>query len=183
MRRCFKCGGALYRIKRTFRERLRYATLYKCKQCNDYTHDDQWYMLLFGDASRCPQCGTYRIYTLKSRDKIDRMYRNPLSYLQKFAGAELRWCSFCRLQFYDRRPRISTPLERTQAPPAPPPLPANAIAATANGLSVAPAVAVAGPPPQEPVAAVATPIRAARRGARKGSGRRRPAKGRAKSGE
>lgn len=182
MRRCFRCGGALFRVKRTFRERLRYATLYKCRQCNDYTHDDQWYMLLFGNASRCPQCGTYRIYALKSRDKIDRMYRNPLSYLQKFAGAELRWCSFCRLQFYDRRPRISTPLERTQAPPPPPPLPANAVVAAASGSLVAPTVAVAEPPPPAP-AAGASPKRAPRRGPGKGSGRRRPPKGKAKSGE
>jgi hypothetical protein len=33
------------------------------------------------------------------------LYLNPLSLVQKFFGAPLHYCAFCRIQFYDLRPR------------------------------------------------------------------------------
>lgn len=159
MRRCFKCGGSLARVRRSFRERLRYTSLYKCRQCGDYSHDDRWFMLLLGDESRCPECGTYRIYKLKSLDRVDRMYKNPLSYCQKFVGAELHWCAFCRLQFYDLRPRVATPNDRTQVPPPPPQRPA--------APTRAPQAQAPQPPPPAAPPAASRPGRGRRRRSRK----------------
>ena len=73
---------------------------------------DQWYLFLFGRKSRCPRCGSFRVEKLRGVDHIDPMYKNPLSYLQKFFGAGLHWCPFCRLQFYDLRKKVPT-LKRT----------------------------------------------------------------------
>ena len=47
-----------------------------------------------------------RVEKMRGVDRIDRMYRNPFSYLQKFVGASLHWCPLCRLQFYDRRKKL-----------------------------------------------------------------------------
>jgi len=52
---------------------------------------------------------------LRGIDHIDPMYKNPLSYLQKYLGGNLHWCPFCRLQFYDLRNRIPA----AKRPPAP----------------------------------------------------------------
>lgn len=103
MRRCLSCGGDLGRVRRTFWEKLRYQAVHQCKQCKVRTQEDQWYLFLFGGVSRCPKCGTHRVHRLRGIDPIDRMYRNPFSYLQKYMGGSLHWCSFCRLQFYDLR--------------------------------------------------------------------------------
>ena len=107
MPNCFKCGGKTHRIHRTVAERFRYAAVYRCRQCGEKSLEDQWYLFLLGTVSRCPHCGTHRLRKLRRVDKIDRMYANPLSYVQKFFGASLHWCQYCRLQFYDFRPRIA----------------------------------------------------------------------------
>jgi hypothetical protein len=44
------------------------------------------------------------------------MYKNPISYLQKFFGGSLHWCPFCRLQFYDLRKKAPT-VKRTAPVP------------------------------------------------------------------
>jgi hypothetical protein len=106
MPNCFKCGGKTHRIHRTFLERLRYAAVYRCRDCGEKRLEDQWYLFLLGRVSRCPHCGTHRLRKLRRIDKIDRMYPNPLSLLQKYFGANLHWCQYCRLQFYDFRPRV-----------------------------------------------------------------------------
>jgi DNA-directed RNA polymerase subunit RPC12/RpoP len=56
-------------------------------------------------VARCPRCGTRRLRKLKRIDKIESMYRNPISRLQQFIGAPLLYCFRCRLQFYDFRRR------------------------------------------------------------------------------
>jgi hypothetical protein len=43
------------------------------------------------------------------------MYKNPLSYLQKWVGGHLHWCPFCRLQFYDIRKKA--PSTKRSPPP------------------------------------------------------------------
>lgn len=53
---------------------------------------------------------------LRSVDKIDRMYKNPLSYWQKFLGAELFWCPSCRLQYYDLRKRLPSESSKPSEP-------------------------------------------------------------------
>jgi hypothetical protein len=54
--------------------------------------------------ARCPECGNSALGVQPCRDPIERLFRHPLSYLQKFLAAPLLYCPFCRLQFYDSRP-------------------------------------------------------------------------------
>ena len=117
MSNCVSCGGALIRIRRTFRQKFIYHAVLKCKKCGRRELRDQWYLFLFGTKSRCPRCGSFRVEKLRGLDHIDPMYKNPLSYLQKFFGANLHWCPFCRLQFYDLRKKVPT-LKRSAPTPA-----------------------------------------------------------------
>ena len=105
---CVSCGGVLIRVRRTFRQKFIYHAVLKCKKCGRREARDQWYLFLFGRKSRCPRCGSFRVEKLRGVDHIDPMYKNPLSYLQKFFGAGLHWCPFCRLQFYDLRKKSPT---------------------------------------------------------------------------
>ena len=109
---CASCGGVLIRVRRTLRQKLVYHAVLRCKKCGRRETRDQWYLFLFGRKSRCPRCGSFRVEKLRGVDHIDPMYKNPLSYLQKFFGAGLHWCPFCRLQFYDLRKKVPT-LKRT----------------------------------------------------------------------
>jgi hypothetical protein len=108
MRKCVSCGEALVRVRRTFREKFVYHSVQKCKKCGKRETRDQWFLFLFGRTSRCPRCGSFRVEKLRGVDHIDPMYRNPLSYLQKWFGGNLHWCPFCRLQFYDVRKKAPT---------------------------------------------------------------------------
>src|SRR5437870_13169023 len=110
MRNCASCGGALVRVRRTIREKFVYHAVLKCKQCGRREARDQWFLFLFGKKSRCPRCGSFRVEKLRGIDRIDPMYKNPLSYIQKYFGGHLHWCPFCRLQFYDLRKKI--PVEK-----------------------------------------------------------------------
>ena len=109
MRDCLICGGNLVRVRRTFREKFIYHAILKCRKCNSRETRDQWFLFLFGRISRCPRCGSFRVDKLRSVDRIDPMYKNPLSYLQKYFGGSVHWCPFCRLQFYDVRTRVPAP--------------------------------------------------------------------------
>ena len=105
---CASCGGVLIRVRRTLPQKLIYHAVLRCKKCGRRETRDQWYLFLFGRKSRCPRCGSFRVEKLRGVDHIDPMYKNPLSYLQKFFGAGLHWCPFCRLQFYDLRKKSPT---------------------------------------------------------------------------
>jgi hypothetical protein len=103
VRICSSCGGDLVRVRRKFLQKFAYHAVMFCKSCGRYETLDQWYLFLFGRTSRCPRCGSFKIEKLRGVDHIDPMYKNPISYLQKYFGAQVRWCPFCRLQFYDLR--------------------------------------------------------------------------------
>jgi hypothetical protein len=105
----------MIRVRRTFGEKFAYHAILKCKKCNRREAQDQWYLFLFGSKSRCPRCGTFRVEKLRGVDHIDRMYKNPLSYIQKYFGAKIHWCPYCRLQFYDLRKKVPT----ARRPPLP----------------------------------------------------------------
>src|SRR6478672_11486092 len=113
MNDCKNCGGDLVRVRRTFLERFAYHAVLRCKKCRAWETRDQWYLFLFGKKSRCPRCGSFRVEKLRGVDHIDPMYKNPLSYFQKYFGGSLHWCPFCRLQFYDIRKKSPT----TKRPP------------------------------------------------------------------
>ena len=105
MGQCVTCGGTLIRVRRSIRERFVFHAVRKCKNCGRRETQDQWFLFLFSGTSRCPRCGSFRVEKLRGVDHIDPMYKNPLSYWQKYLGGNLHWCPFCRLQFYDLRRR------------------------------------------------------------------------------
>ena len=105
-RKCVQCGAAMSRVRRSFFERFKYFSMYTCRKCGAKEQQDQWFLFLFSKCSRCPRCGTYGVLRLRSMDKIDPMYKNPISRVQKYFGAPIHWCPFCRLQFYDLRKRV-----------------------------------------------------------------------------
>jgi hypothetical protein len=109
------CGGVLVRVRRSLLDKLSYHAVLKCKKCGRRETLDQWFLFLFGRTSRCPRCGSFRVEKLRGVDHIDPMYKNPLSYMQKWLGGNIHWCPFCRLQFYDIRKKAPT-LKRS--PPA-----------------------------------------------------------------
>ncbi len=82
---------------------------YRCRDCRAMENSPRRYRLHYGNRCRCPRCGTFRVEKLRGIDHIDPMYKNPFSYLQKWFGAALHWCPYCRLQFYDIRKKLPTP--------------------------------------------------------------------------
>lgn len=113
MRKCSECGGGLKRVHRTFWQRFTYMAVYKCRDCERRIPAPRRYTYHFGNASRCPQCGTFRIVRLKERDKIDGMHKGFLNLMERLAGGRLYHCRYCRLQFWDRRALIT----EVQPPP------------------------------------------------------------------
>ena len=104
----------MLRVRRSFGEKFFYHAVLRCRSCGIRETRDQWYLFLFGRKSRCPRCGSFRVEKLRGIDKVDPMYKNPLSYMQKWLRGELHWCPFCRLQFYDIRKKM--PFERRRPP-------------------------------------------------------------------
>ena len=92
------------RVHRTFLERFRYMAIYECRQCEREVLIPRRYTYHFGDACRCPKCGTFRVVKLKAPDKIDPVNGGFLGLLERLAGGSLYHCCFCRVQFFDRRP-------------------------------------------------------------------------------
>jgi hypothetical protein len=95
-------------------ERLRYAAIYHCKNCDIEEYVPRLFQYHFGKYCRCPRCGTFRLTKLKERDKIDSMHTGFLNLMERMSGGKLLHCRYCRLQFYDRRPRASESTEEQQ---------------------------------------------------------------------
>ena len=107
----------MLRVQRKFVERFAYQAIFRCRECGKRRTERQWYLFLLGGLSTCPQCGTHKLKRLTSIDRIDSMYSTPFSYLQKYFGANLHHCGYCRLQFYDYRKREAD-LDRGVTPTA-----------------------------------------------------------------
>jgi DNA-directed RNA polymerase subunit RPC12/RpoP len=90
--------------------------IYKCKDCAGEEFLPRRFRLHFGEAARCPKCGTYRVVRLKGRDRIDPMFHGPFNLMERLAGGRLYHCCFCRIQFYDRR-RLSQEVDGGAAQP------------------------------------------------------------------
>jgi len=88
-------------VHRSFKEKLLYLAVYKCRQCGQRTTRPREFMFYFAKVTRCPLCGTQRLRRLTVRDGIDRMHRNLFTYTHRLFGARLFHCRFCRVQFYD----------------------------------------------------------------------------------
>jgi hypothetical protein len=117
MRNCASCGGDLVRVPRTFLQKFAYFAVFTCRKCEARQTLDQWFLFMFGRTSRCPRCGGFKVKKLREVDDIDPMYKNPISYLQKWFGGSIHWCPACRLQFYDVRTRMPSPKTSVPVPP------------------------------------------------------------------
>src|SRR5712692_1989446 len=101
MHRCVKCGGVLLRIRRRFWEKPFCLAVLRCPRCG--FREIHWGLFFLGIRSHCPRCWNLRLKKLRKVDRIETMYKNPVSYMQKWLGANLYYCKVCRLQFYDLR--------------------------------------------------------------------------------
>jgi len=119
MLKCSQCGGRLRRVHRTLFEHFRYAAIYYCKSCDSEEYVPRLFQYRFGPYARCPQCGTYRLSKLRAPDKIDGMQTGLINLLERLHGGRLFHCRYCRVQFYDRRPRASEGAEESAAMPPP----------------------------------------------------------------
>jgi hypothetical protein len=114
---CDWCVESVVRIRRRKWERLVYAAVLQCPKCKRKTKLPKYPTLFLLSLHRsCPKCGTPQLDRLRKRDKIDPLYLNPLSLVQRLFGAHLYWCPFCRVQFYDLRP--PWPVNRSGAGPS-----------------------------------------------------------------
>ena len=77
--------------------------MFVCADC-DRTEPVPRFGYRFGNACRCPRCGIQELTQLKERDHIDTMESGLWNLVARIGGGKLYHCSFCRLQFYDRRP-------------------------------------------------------------------------------
>ena len=99
-----RCGERMKRVHRTFFERFSYMAVYECRKCEREEYVTRRFRYHFGESTRCPVCGTFRVVRLKQPDKIDRMHGGFLNLLERVAGrGRLFHCRWCRLQFFDRR--------------------------------------------------------------------------------
>ena len=91
------------RSHRTLLERLKYFAAYRCQRCHLRVRTTYLEMLPALKHVSSPKCGWYDLSVLGSRDRIDRLTRNPLRLLLRFIGGRLYHCEHCRFQFYDLR--------------------------------------------------------------------------------
>ena len=79
--------------------------LFQCTECKETHSVPRRYAFYLSKTVRCPLCGTYRLRALAEPDRIDRVHKNPMTFLYKLIGAgRMYHCRYCRIQFYDRRP-------------------------------------------------------------------------------
>ena len=109
-----------HRRHRSFAERLRYAAIYECEKCHCLDLESHLeYFPMLSLVARCPECANTALRVQPCLDPVDRLYRNPFSFFQKFLGAPLLFCSPCRLQFYDwrrrQKPQLHPAVKKTSA--------------------------------------------------------------------
>ncbi len=112
---CIVCGGSLHRCRRSLLERLLYEAVVRCSGCQRRFTAGQSWTFMFRTYVNCPKCGQTRLDRRRTQDGIDRVYKSPLSWLQRFLFAPIYHCRDCRIQFYDWRPRKSTQRESISA--------------------------------------------------------------------
>lgn len=104
---CGECGSTrMLRKRRSLAERFRYGAVYICADCNQIQQIDmsRRHPMLSLHAC-CPRCGTSELKKFGKIDHIEALYRNPVSRIQRLFGAPILYCQWCRLQFFDFRPR------------------------------------------------------------------------------
>ncbi len=106
---CRECGGSLRRSKRRLLERFRYLESYRCDSCSVRYHVTLSSRMQLARYAKCPKCRYQDISHLKRVDKIDKMRGGIFNLFHRIMGGKLYHCWFCRLQFYDFRPRRDNP--------------------------------------------------------------------------
>lgn len=106
---CRECGANLRRSKRRLSDRLRYLEAYRCQGCGARYYVTISSRLHLARFAKCPKCRYQDITALRRVDKIDKMRRGIFNFVHKILGGQLYHCWFCRLQFYDLRPRKENP--------------------------------------------------------------------------
>ena len=102
---CRECGAGLRRSKRRFLDRLRYLEAYRCTGCGARYNVTLSSRLALARYAKCPKCRYQDITPMKRIDKIDKMRGGIFNMIHRVFGGKLYHCWFCRLQFYDLRPR------------------------------------------------------------------------------
>ncbi len=95
------------RSRRSLAERLLYSEAFRCEKCGQRVRT-ALFSFRYVRYVKCPCCHSVDLTALKRRDGIDRMQKGLLNFVQRISGGKLYHCWFCRLQFYDTRPRFNT---------------------------------------------------------------------------
>jgi len=106
---CRECGGTLRRSKRRLLDRLRYLEAYRCTGCAARYYVTFSSRLNLARYAKCPKCRYQDITPMRRVDKIDKMRGGIFNLIHRLTGGQLYHCWFCRLQFYDFRPRKENP--------------------------------------------------------------------------
>lgn len=110
---CRECGASLRRSKRSTFDRLRYLEAYRCPGCGARYHVTMWSRLKLARWAKCPKCRYQGIKAKRRIDPIDSMRGGILNFVHKIMGGQLYHCWYCRLQFYDLRPRQENSMRTT----------------------------------------------------------------------
>lgn len=120
---CPNCRSEhVHRERRTPEDRLKYAAVFECHDCNQRTGISHLKQILnlavpqflrmpwITFHARCPHCGNLHLRVHSERDYVEGYERNLLRVIHKLLGAPLCYCWDCRLQFHDLRPRLHAKL-------------------------------------------------------------------------
>ena len=102
---CPRCNDELIRVRRSRWARIWYLALYRCRNCERNSGVSRLVLFKVTSYLSCPKCGNFRLESFSKPDHIETKSNSPFSLIQKFLGAPLWCCPFCRLQFYDFRKR------------------------------------------------------------------------------
>jgi hypothetical protein len=107
MSRCIQCGGYTNKVHRTLLQRLPYASIRACGDCDFRTRRlRRWFAFVqfaFTPSTACPRCGTDQVQRINDKDGFGPLSAHPASVLQRIFGGHAWRCSLCRVRYYDWR--------------------------------------------------------------------------------
>ena len=106
---CRECGASLRRAKRRSSERFWHLEAYRCQGCSARYYVTLGSRLKLARWAKSPRCRFQGVRARRRVDNIDRKRGGIFNLLHRMLGGQLYHCWFCRLQFYDLRPRKENP--------------------------------------------------------------------------
>lgn len=108
---CMNCGGEVYKVHRSFLERLTYASAYTCRDCDVRIRRFRWLVsclrFIVSRHTTCPSCGIDWVNPAHTpankKDRFREVSKHPLSVIQQFFRARRLKCSVCRMSYHDLR--------------------------------------------------------------------------------